>query len=692
MNATSSDLPAQWDFLFKQLVKQYETRQYEKALKSAKEILKEFPHHAETLAIKGHVLTYLDQALWGSDVPLEIGRLAVRKNIRSPLCWRILGKIYLEDKNYSESIKCYRQSLKLDTGNLQAMHELATLETQTRDIAGLINTRKTLLRLDPLQKIHWMGLAIALDLHGDLKTATEVVEEFEKTPNASFQPLERSEHDLYKVGLMMRQSRYADVINLLPSLRKTILEEKKLLEIEAECLLHSGRKKEAESIHRSLLVNHPNCISALQGIVCARASFHFSGDFQNSALSAEEKSEIQLILDGITKESSLAKNIALNMCDGPTFATRIGTFMQPFVKLNILSIFSALKPFYKSAEKQRHVESNLLDWEKELEKNQNFQAKSYPNPTALLWVYLLLCTHYIRVSNIAKAEHYAEKAQTHSPTAEAVYLVQARLAKAKGNAPDLLSSLKLTTQMDPNDRYASNRYVKHLLRNAEYFEAEHVFRSFNTIREKDMIKHIVDIECIWYELELANASYRHGDVLTALQIYLLITRQFESFREQEYDFHRYCLNRGSYCAYMDTLRNSENVRSHPSCVRAAHGVVQCLLDIFDRNDISQLESRRTKYGELIAANDAVGSLPDLSQPLVKALEYTKLLEKYDGSNPDSFISASMVYYKLGEYTRSIAKLRGAVDLGGSHDTRVQQLEGMLKGVKAPEIKEAQCVQ
>jgi hypothetical protein len=44
--------------LFKALVKQYESKQYKKALKAGDAILKKYPNHGETLAMKGLVTYY----------------------------------------------------------------------------------------------------------------------------------------------------------------------------------------------------------------------------------------------------------------------------------------------------------------------------------------------------------------------------------------------------------------------------------------------------------------------------------------------------------------------------------------------------------------------------------------------------------------------------------------------------------
>lgn len=48
----SQPLPTKETGLFRQVVKFYESKQYKKAIKAADQILKKFPEHGETLAMK----------------------------------------------------------------------------------------------------------------------------------------------------------------------------------------------------------------------------------------------------------------------------------------------------------------------------------------------------------------------------------------------------------------------------------------------------------------------------------------------------------------------------------------------------------------------------------------------------------------------------------------------------------------
>ena len=54
-------LPKKESDLFKSVVKHYESKQYKKGIKAAENILKKFPQHGETLAMKGLTLNCMSK-------------------------------------------------------------------------------------------------------------------------------------------------------------------------------------------------------------------------------------------------------------------------------------------------------------------------------------------------------------------------------------------------------------------------------------------------------------------------------------------------------------------------------------------------------------------------------------------------------------------------------------------------------
>ena len=81
-------LPSKEGSLFRQVVRHYETKQHKKGIKAADQILKKFPEHGETLAMKGLILS---QSQAKKEEAYDLTRKGLRFNMRSAVCWHVLG-------------------------------------------------------------------------------------------------------------------------------------------------------------------------------------------------------------------------------------------------------------------------------------------------------------------------------------------------------------------------------------------------------------------------------------------------------------------------------------------------------------------------------------------------------------------------------------------------------------------------
>lgn len=80
-------LPSKEANYLRQVVKFYEQKQYKKGLKTADQILKKYPNHGETLALKGLTLNCLERKGEAYD---HVSR-AIRSDMTSHVCWHVYG-------------------------------------------------------------------------------------------------------------------------------------------------------------------------------------------------------------------------------------------------------------------------------------------------------------------------------------------------------------------------------------------------------------------------------------------------------------------------------------------------------------------------------------------------------------------------------------------------------------------------
>ena len=112
--------------LFKSIAHCYETKQYKKGIKDADTILKKYPNHAETLAMKGLIVNCEGR----KEEAYELVKNGLKNGVRSHVCWHVFGLLHKSDKNLKEASKCYLNAIRIDPGNQNILRDLSALQIQ----------------------------------------------------------------------------------------------------------------------------------------------------------------------------------------------------------------------------------------------------------------------------------------------------------------------------------------------------------------------------------------------------------------------------------------------------------------------------------------------------------------------------------------------------------------------------------
>jgi len=295
--AKKRELPKKENDLYRSIAKFYETKQYKKGIKvrhththklmfdsghtfyvssrrphspmrcpssaltrhpqSADAVLKKFPDHGETQAMKGLCLNCLGDEK--KDEARELVKLALRNDMMSHVCWHVHGLLHRSDKDYAQAVKAYKQALKIDPGNMLILRDSSLLQVQMRDLEGFCETRRRILVEKPNQKSHWMAFAVAHHLAGRPAMAFDLLSQFQKTledGSASAgrtKDYEESELVLYKAQLLVEDGKHAEALTHLEKEQDWCVDVLGRKTEAATLLLRLGRFEEAQAAWRELL-------------------------------------------------------------------------------------------------------------------------------------------------------------------------------------------------------------------------------------------------------------------------------------------------------------------------------------------------------------------------------------------------------------------------------------------------------
>lgn len=249
-------LSAKESSLFRQVIRNYEDKQYKRGLKAAEQILKKNPKHGDTMAMKALIMNQQGK----TDEAFALGKEALTADMKSHICWHVYGLLYRHQKNFEEAIKAYKFALRLEPESAQIQRDLALLQAQMRDYQGYIQSRTAMLQARPQVRQNWSALAIAHHLAGDLVQAEKVLTSYEeslKTPPPKTD-LEHSEALKYKNYIIAETGDYQRALDHLESIAKNGLDRLYVLERRAQYLGKLDKKDEAIKAYRKLLERNPD--------------------------------------------------------------------------------------------------------------------------------------------------------------------------------------------------------------------------------------------------------------------------------------------------------------------------------------------------------------------------------------------------------------------------------------------------
>ncbi|KAI8807981.1 NMDA receptor-regulated protein 1-domain-containing protein [Cladochytrium replicatum] len=598
---TGRELPSKEAAIFKSILKFYEHKQYRKGLKNAEQILKKFPEHGETLAMKGLFLSHVDR----KEEAHEFIKKGLKNDLRSHICWHVYGLLHRGDKNYDEAIKCYINALKFDKENIQIIRDLSLLQIQMRNYEGFVDSRYQLFKLRATQRMNWVGLAIAYHLLGKLDTAEKILTSFEETlkdsQDGNTVDFEQSEMMLYRNMIIEETGDFQRALDDLEASEKKILDKLTFREIKARLLVKLGRISDAEQVYRGLLKLNPDSTAYLKGLyTCVGLDGEINGDLLPKWL------ELHAELAAQYPRSGVIARVPLSYISGEEFKVKVDVVLRASLRKGVPSLFVSLKDIYRaSPEKAQIIEDLILSYLESLNKSNSFPPRidgeedshkyrdsSGEFPTTVMWVLYFLAQHFDLKRNPTRALDYINRAIEHTPTLVELYMMQARIYKHAGDMEEAVTAINFGRELDLQDRFINSKCTKYMLRAGQVERAEQTITLFTKAESPDPLADLVDMQCMWFAYESASAHNRAKRYGRALKRLHQIDRHFSDIYDDQFDFHSYCPRKGTLRSYVELLRLEDKLRDQPFYTHAAVSATKLYLKLWELKEAGPSEAEK----------------------------------------------------------------------------------------------------
>ena len=578
----------------------------------------------------------------------DLVKLGLKYDLKSNVCWHVYGMLYRSDHNYIEACKCFKRALTFNSKDpdQQILKDLGLLQLQLRDVQNNIETRRQLLSVKSNVSMFWLGFATAHQYGGNNDMTLAVLERYESTLDPTRIPnTEDLEILFYQIEIMYSLGLYDQAIQLInkPWSKQALVDEVGLLEVKAKLYLAKGNKQEANKYYSELLHINPDNHEIHQQYLLTKEYHNLSMNNQqqiNEFLTTyitllrshpRCRTLLWIILRCLPSSHSLYEIIAR-------------TYIRNTLRRGIPALYTELKQIYNI----HHLINNNISIEESKSRQILFIniAKDYYT-TALTTTFTVLpfadndiqtlittnntitkdeiinffgtatgdnkneipstypfCT--LLYSKLLDAQkNYPESLQIlhkgieHSPTVLELYLTKGKILKHQKQFTEAATAIDEARQLDLADRYLNAKAVKYYLLANNIEQAETLMALFARHDSKrpnaDPLSSIRDVQVAWFELQCGLAFERLGNYNRALKQYQRIIRLFETFFDDEYDYHYYCLRKGTLRSHASMMAQGDILRCHDYFLQASIGAARVYLAL--HRDTALLETLRKKAKE-----------------------------------------------------------------------------------------------
>lgn len=261
------------------------------------------------------------------------------------------------------------------------------------------------------------------------------------------------------------------------------------------------------------------------------------------------------------------------------------------------------------------IESLVNSYISNLQDNVSFDSdpatKNSENKTSILWVYYYLAQHYDYLGQYDKALEYVKIAIEHTPTLIELLTLKGKIYKHMDEFDKAVEQVNEAQRLDTADRYLNSKCAKYLLRANKVTQAEEMCSKF-TRAGVSVTENLNEMQCMWFQIESAQAHYRMQDYGMALKKCYEIDGFFSEVTEDQFDFHTYCMRKMTLRSYIRLLRMEDVLRSHKFYFKAAELAITIYLKLHDEPLVGGKENQ--------SADGATAQMSEAEKRKIKSKE------------------------------------------------------------------------
>lgn len=670
------------DTNFTEALKLYDAKQYKKALKLIDTNLKKKSGHSQSLALKGLLLYHIENSNFTECFDPENDfatyksyfERALKDGKDHPVINHMIGIFYGHIQDYENAMKHYRVALDNGSKNVSLWRDISSCESQMRKYKPLITARTNVFNSFTGYRASWTALAIAHYLNKNYELALKTLSGFEDLAKGKLsenESYENSELILFKNKVIFESGDIQGALDHLIANYDDICDKTSVLCYKAQYYLLLKDYKKASLTYRQLLQRNPDNLDYY--LMLERS-------LKISCKNTQKRLRLYQKLEKFYPKSDGPKVIPLTFlkADDPKFVETLEAYLFSKLRKGVPSIFKNLEFIYTDLAKIDTLSTCIFKF---LNDESNFKK----TPDSFVWCLYYISQHYLKLHQLDKSMEFIDKAIEHTPTLVELYLFKANILKHKqeySKAADLMNEARM---LDLQDRFINSKTTKYYLRNNDFDNALKTISLFVKNNENlSELEYLHIMQVNWLVIEEADCYFRlfkksKNDLIKKLQNVKQDGKQFtdEELKEckeqlvkiknyrgialkrykgidviyntyinDQYDFHSFCMRKGTARAYLQMLNWADNLYNNGLYLRAIKGILEILFEIYHGDENTEIIGLEQKF----IVNKKGGKKSKAKKLKAEEISKIKCYAKDEDYYSENYIATILKDHKNGPLT------------------------------------------
>ena len=555
---------------FKQALREFDAKDYEKVEKLCNKILQKNSKDAQALALKGLNYHFLKKPEEAEKTLKE----ALKANFKSAFAWHFYAIYQKETKNFIQALKSYNKARQFNPNNFNVIRDLSYMQLYLRQYDSFIETCFSVVDAKPEDLSNWMSLAFGYAMSKNYRGALNVLNKVEERGKDTLKKNEIHEMRLFNALLQEKDGKYEEAMNYLIHFKNEFIDKPMIYEMIIKNALRAKKYNIGlDYCTKALNLNSDNIYLIISYFIMKINEDDFNPKTYNDLLSIphnykylEKMKEVLNELKDDYPKNKILDNLDLSFAQGDEFEKKFEDYFIKQIQITIPSFFINIKFIYKLQPHKIPIIQKILDKYLTSVKTNSKVNNNLDLPIHTSWLYFYAAQHYLFLAELEQAIEYINSALDLTPSVVEFYMVAAKIFKHSSMRNLWMDTFDKARKLEVQDKYLMSKMMKVYLRTGNIDRHNELVNRYTV---HPLIEYnVLNSEPLWYLNECGCAYLNNKNIILSHYCFKNIIKCLFNIIKDQVDMYNFSFRRFMLKDLYNSIAFLDNIAQNKYLIKA----------------------------------------------------------------------------------------------------------------------------